>query len=82
MAWSNEFQLFQADGIFSVWSRFHEAMNSSCQQGTVEAGGDSIMVSGILTWLELDALVCLNMLLTGNYCVVIVLCDHLYLHMV
>ncbi|GIY56940.1 hypothetical protein CDAR_86611 [Caerostris darwini] len=46
VAWSNEsrFQLVRADGRVRVWRRPHEAMDSNCQQGTVQAGGGSVMV--------------------------------------
>ncbi|GBO17372.1 hypothetical protein AVEN_68729-1 [Araneus ventricosus] len=42
------------------FQRPHEAMDASCQQGTVEAGGSSIMVWAVLTWQGLSPIVKLN----------------------
>ena len=78
MAWSDEsrYQLFRADGRVRVWRRPHEAMDPSCQQGTVQAGGGSILVWGVFTWHELGPLVHLNTSLTGDRYVTL-LGDHL-----
>ena len=66
--WSDEsrFQLIRADGRVRVWRRPHEAMDPSCQQGTVQAGGGSVMVWGVFTWNGLGPLVQLNRSLTAN----------------
>ncbi|KFM59538.1 Transposable element Tc1 transposase, partial [Stegodyphus mimosarum] len=68
VAWSDEsrFQLVRADVRVRVWHRSHEAMDPSCQQSTVQAGGVSIMVWDVFTWHGLGPLVQLNRLLTGN----------------
>ncbi|GFX27402.1 transposable element Tcb2 transposase [Trichonephila clavipes] len=44
-AWSDEsrFQLNRAGGRERVWRQPHESMDPSCQQGTVQAGGGSVM---------------------------------------
>lgn len=62
VAWSDEsrFKLVRADGRVRVWRRPHEAMDPSCQQGTVQAGGGSIMVWAVFTWHGLGSLVQLN----------------------
>lgn len=46
LAWSDEsrFQLVRANGRVQVRYRSHEAMEPSCQQGTLQSGGGSIMV--------------------------------------
>ena len=46
VAWSDEsrFQLYRADGRVRVWRQPHESMDPACQQGTVQAGGASVMV--------------------------------------
>lgn len=79
VAWSDEsrFRLVRADGRVRVWRRPHEAMDPSCQQGTVQAGGGSIMVWGVFTWTGLGPLVKLNGSLTGNAYVEL-LGDHLH----
>ena len=41
-------------------------MNASCQQGTVQAGGGSVMVWGVFIWNGLGPLVQLNRSLTAN----------------
>lgn len=78
VAWSDEsrFQLVRADGRVRVWRRPHEAMDPNCQQGTVQAGGGSIMVWAVFTWHGLGPLVQLNRSLTGNGYVQL-LTDHL-----
>ncbi|GFW20920.1 HTH_Tnp_Tc3_2 domain-containing protein [Trichonephila clavipes] len=46
VAWSDEssFQLNRADGRIRVWRQLHEFVDSTCQQGTVQAGGSSVML--------------------------------------
>lgn len=68
MAWSDEsrFQLVRADGRVRVWCRPHKAMDPSCQQGSVQAGGGSIMMWAVFTWNGLGPLVQLHWSLTGN----------------
>ena len=51
---------FRADGRVCVWRRPHEAMDPSCQQGTVQAGGGSILVWSVFSWYGLGPLVRLN----------------------
>ena len=48
VAWSDESrsQLIRVDSSVRVWRRPHEAMDPSCQQGTVQAGSGSVMVWG------------------------------------
>ncbi|KAJ8890933.1 hypothetical protein PR048_010442 [Dryococelus australis] len=45
VAWSDEsrYRLFRTDGSVRVWCKLNEAMNPGCQQGTVQAGGGSVM---------------------------------------
>ncbi|GFS70940.1 transposable element Tcb2 transposase [Trichonephila clavipes] len=40
----SRFQLNRADGRVRVWRQPHESMDPTCQQGTVQAGGDCLMV--------------------------------------
>lgn len=58
--------MFQADGRVWVWHKVHEAMDLSCQQGTMHVGGGSRMVLGTFKWNRLGQLVSLNTLLTIN----------------
>ncbi|GBM22753.1 hypothetical protein AVEN_196120-1 [Araneus ventricosus] len=46
VAWSGEcrFQLYRADGRVRVWRKPHKSMDPTCQQGTVQSGGASVMV--------------------------------------
>ncbi|GFX97637.1 transposable element Tcb2 transposase [Trichonephila clavipes] len=46
VAWSDEsrFQLNRGDGRVRVWGQPHESMEPTCQQGTVQAGGGSVMI--------------------------------------
>jgi hypothetical protein len=55
-------------------------MDPTCQQDTVQAGGGSILVWGVFTWLQLGPLVHLNASLTGDRYVTL-LDDHLQLFM-
>ncbi|GFV37751.1 transposable element Tcb2 transposase [Trichonephila clavipes] len=44
VAWSeSRFQLNPAGGRVRVWRQTHESMDPTCQQGTVLAGGGSVM---------------------------------------
>ncbi|GIY17379.1 transposable element Tc1 transposase [Caerostris darwini] len=56
--------------------RPHEAMDPNCQQGTVQAGGGSVMVWAVFSWHGLGPLVRLDRTLTGNAYVQL-LGDHL-----
>lgn len=38
------FQLFRTDGQLRVWRNLHGALDTACQQGTVQAGDGSVMV--------------------------------------
>ena len=78
VAWSDEsrFQLVRADGRVRVWRIPHEAMDPNCQQGTVQAGGGSVMVWAVFSWHGLGPLVRLDRTLTGNAYVQL-LGDHL-----
>lgn len=62
VAWYKEsgFQLFWADGWPHVWQKPHEAMDPSCQYGTVQAGGGSVMVCDLFNWHSMGPLVCLG----------------------
>jgi hypothetical protein len=51
-------------------------MDTSCQQGTMQSGGGSILVWGVFIWHGLIPLVRLNTSLTGNPYVAL-LGDHL-----
>ena len=62
----SRFQLIRADRRVRVWHKPHEAMDPSCQQGTVQAGGGSIMLWAVFTWNGLGPLVKLNQSLTGK----------------
>ncbi|GFW85657.1 uncharacterized protein TNCV_853071 [Trichonephila clavipes] len=45
VAWSDEshFQLNRVDGCVRIWRQPHEFMDPTCQHGTVQAGGSSVM---------------------------------------
>ncbi|KAJ8890417.1 hypothetical protein PR048_009925 [Dryococelus australis] len=57
-----------ADGRVRVWRKPNEAMDPGCQQGTVQAGGGSVMVWGVSTCLGLGPLVHVPTKLNGNCC--------------
>lgn len=79
VAWSDEsrYQLYRADGRVRVWRQPHESMDPSCQQGTVQAGGGSVMVWGVCSWRDMGPLIRLDTTLTGvGY--VSILSDHLH----
>ena len=79
VAWSDEsrFQLLRADGRVRVWRQPHESMDPTCQQGTVQAGGGSVMVWGVCSWRDMGPLIRLDTTLTGDRYVSI-LSDHLH----
>jgi hypothetical protein len=68
VAWTDDsrYQLFPADGGVWAWRRLHEAMDPSCLNGTMQAGGGSILVLGVFTWHGLGPLLHLNMSLTSD----------------
>ncbi|GFU89669.1 transposable element Tcb2 transposase [Trichonephila clavipes] len=68
VAWSDEscFQLNQADGRVRVWRQPHESMGPTCQQGTVQAGGGSVIIWGVCKWVDMEPLICIDTTLTGN----------------
>ncbi|GFT53222.1 hypothetical protein TNCV_4233191 [Trichonephila clavipes] len=41
-------------------------MDPTCQQGTVEADGGSVMVWGMCSWRDMEPLICLYTPLKGN----------------
>jgi len=60
VAWSDEsrFRLMNADGRLRIWRQAHEAMDPTCQVGTVQGHGGSILVWGVFSWHCLGSLVC------------------------
>lgn len=79
VAWSDEsrFQWYRADGRERVWRLPHYSVDPTCQQGTVQAGGGSVMVWGVCSWHDMGPLIRLNTTLTGDRYVSI-LSDHLH----
>ncbi|GFW60547.1 transposable element Tcb2 transposase [Trichonephila clavipes] len=55
VAWSDEssFQLNRAEGHVQVRRQPHESLDLACQQGTVQAGGGSVMVWGVYIWRDI-----------------------------
>ncbi|GBN37511.1 Transposable element Tcb2 transposase [Araneus ventricosus] len=49
-----------------VWRQPHESMDPACQQGTVQAGGGSVMVWGVCNWRDMGPLIRLDTTLTGD----------------
>ncbi|GFX23587.1 transposable element Tcb2 transposase [Trichonephila clavipes] len=82
VAWSDEsrFQLNLADGRVRVRRQPHESTDPTCQQGTVQAGGGSVIVWGLCSWRDMEPLIHLDMTLIGDRYVSI-LSDHLHLFM-
>ncbi|GFQ89595.1 transposable element Tcb2 transposase [Trichonephila clavata] len=76
VAWSDEFrfQLNRVDRRVRVRRQLHK---SACQQGTVEVGGDSVMVWGVCSWRKMGPLIRLDTTLTADRYVSI-LSDHLH----
>ena len=68
VVWSDEsrFQLYRADGRVRVWRKPHESMDPSCLQGTVQAGGGSVMVWGVCSWHDMRPLIRLDSTKTGQ----------------
>ncbi|GBN11447.1 hypothetical protein AVEN_222260-1 [Araneus ventricosus] len=68
VAWSDEsrFQLYRADGRVRVWRKPHESMDPTCQQGTAQSGGTSVMVWGLCSWSKMGPLIHLETALTGD----------------
>ena len=68
VVWSDEsrFQLLRADGRVRVWRQPHEYMDPTCQQGTVQAGGGSVMVCGVCSLRDIGPLIRLDTTLTGD----------------
>ncbi|GFX07450.1 transposable element Tcb2 transposase [Trichonephila clavipes] len=52
-------------------------MDTTCQQGTVQAGGDSVMVWDVCSWRDMGPLIRLDMTLTGDRYASL-LSDHLH----
>ncbi|GFV46033.1 HTH_Tnp_Tc3_2 domain-containing protein [Trichonephila clavipes] len=59
VVWSDKscLQLNRADGRVRVWRQPHESMDLTCQQGTVQAGGGSVMIWGMCSWRDMGALI-------------------------
>lgn len=55
----------------------HESMKPTCQQGTVQAGGTSVMVCSMCSWHNMRPPICLKMALTDDTYISI-LFDHLH----
>ncbi|GFX57304.1 transposable element Tcb2 transposase [Trichonephila clavipes] len=55
VAWSDKsrFQLNRTDERVRVWGQPRESMHSTCQQGTVQAGGGSVMIWGVCGWRDM-----------------------------
>ncbi|GBM02866.1 hypothetical protein AVEN_52041-1 [Araneus ventricosus] len=68
VAWSDEsrFQLYRADGRVRVWRKPHKSMGPTCQQGTVQSGGASVVVWSLCSWSEMEPLIRLETALTGD----------------
>ncbi|MBJ5103516.1 transposase [Salmonella enterica subsp. enterica serovar Agona] len=58
--------MVHADGRVRVRRKPHEAMDPSCQQGTLQAGGGGILVWGLFRWTEMGPLVRVTSSLTGQ----------------
>ncbi|GFW69014.1 transposable element Tcb2 transposase [Trichonephila clavipes] len=67
----------RADGGVQIWSQPHESMDSTCQQGIVQAFGGSVMVWGMYSWRDMGPLIRLDTTLTGDRYVSF-LSDHLH----
>ncbi|GFW18835.1 transposable element Tcb2 transposase [Trichonephila clavipes] len=82
IAWFDEsrFHLNRANGRVWIWRLFHESMDPTCQKGTVQVGGGSMMVWSGCIWRDMGPLIRLDMTLTGDRYVSI-LSDHLHLFM-
>ncbi|GFT42467.1 HTH_Tnp_Tc3_2 domain-containing protein [Trichonephila clavipes] len=49
----SRFHLNRADGRVWVWKQPYESMNPTCQQGTVQACGGSVIVWGVCNWRDM-----------------------------
>ncbi|GFV71314.1 transposable element Tcb2 transposase [Trichonephila clavipes] len=79
VTWFDEsrFQLNGADGRVRVVIQPHESMDPTWQQGTVQAGGGAMMVSGVCSWTDMGPLMRLDTTLSCDRYVSI-LSDHLH----
>ncbi|GFX46266.1 transposable element Tcb2 transposase [Trichonephila clavipes] len=68
VAWSDEscFQLNRSYERIQVWRQPHESMDPTCQQGTAQAGGGSMMVRGVCTCRDMGPLIRLETTLTSD----------------
>ncbi|GFV37927.1 transposable element Tcb2 transposase [Trichonephila clavipes] len=68
VAWSDDprFQLNRADERARVWKQPHETMDPTCQKGTVQADGGSVVVWGVCSWCYMGPLIRLDTTLTGD----------------
>ncbi|GFU84915.1 transposable element Tcb2 transposase [Trichonephila clavipes] len=67
----SRFQLNQADGSVRVWRQPHESIEPTCQQGTVHAGGGSVMVWGVCSWHDMEPMIRVDTTLTGDRYIII-----------
>ncbi|GFW11557.1 uncharacterized protein TNCV_3810761 [Trichonephila clavipes] len=56
----------RVDGHIRVSIQPHKSMDPTCQQGTFQAGGGSVMVWGVCSWRDMEPLICLDTTLTGK----------------
>ncbi|GFX91827.1 transposable element Tcb2 transposase [Trichonephila clavipes] len=73
----SRFQLNLADRRVRVWRQPRESMDPTCPQGTIQIGGDFVMVWGLCSWRDMGPLIRLDMTLTSDRYVSI-LSDHLH----
>ncbi|GBM68677.1 hypothetical protein AVEN_255400-1 [Araneus ventricosus] len=59
VAWSDKsrFQLYRTDARVRVWRQHHEFMELTCEQGTVQSGGASVMVWDVCSWRVMGPLI-------------------------
>ncbi|GFV46417.1 transposable element Tc1 transposase [Trichonephila clavipes] len=59
VVWSDEsrFRLLNADGRLRTWRQAYEAVDPTCQVGTVQGHGGSTMVLDVFSWHCLGSLV-------------------------
>ncbi|GFW11383.1 uncharacterized protein TNCV_3809031 [Trichonephila clavipes] len=62
----SRFQLNRAVRRVRVWRQPHESMDLTCQQGTVQAGGGSVMVWGMRTGCDMGPPIRLELTLIGD----------------
>ncbi|GFY26046.1 transposable element Tcb2 transposase [Trichonephila clavipes] len=74
------FQLNRADRRVRYQGQPHESIDPTCQQGTVVAGGVSVMVWGGCIWCDMEPLIRQDMTLIGGMYANI-LFDHLHAFM-